>query len=119
MPGFLRAVDAVLVPSFAEGLPNVCVEASACGRGVLASAVGGIPDVILDGETGLILPAGDVRAWTGGLVASSRQYARLQEMGRRGRLRVQQFFDSRSYGTKLLALYQDALSVTSTGGVRP
>ena len=117
MPGFLRAVDAVLVPSFAEGLPTVCVEASACGRSVLASAVGGIPDVILDGETGLILPAGDVRAWTGGLVASSRQYERLQEMGRCGRLRVQQFFASRSYGTKLLALYQDALSVASTGGV--
>jgi glycosyltransferase involved in cell wall biosynthesis len=114
MPGYLRAVDAVLVPSFSEGLPNICVEASACGRGVLASDVGGIPEVIVHNETGLILPPGDVRAWATALVSFSGHATILQEMGRRGRVRVQRLFDSRDYGTRLLALYEDALSLPLT-----
>jgi L-malate glycosyltransferase len=110
MPGYLRAADAVLVPSLAEGLPNVCMEASACGRGVLASDVGGVPDVIVHGETGLLLPPGDVRAWASALVAVSTQGDLLQEMGHRGRAWVQRLFDSRDYGTRLLALYEEALN---------
>jgi Glycosyl transferases group 1 len=92
MPGYLRAVDAVLVPNFAEGLPNVCVEASACGRGVLASDVGSIPNVIVHGETGPILPPGDVRAWASALAVSSAQRDVLREMGRHGQIRVQHLF---------------------------
>jgi L-malate glycosyltransferase len=114
MPGYLRAADAVLVPSFAEGLPNLCVEASACGRGVLASDVGGIPDAIVHSMTGVILPPGDVRAWAAALVSYSGHANLLQEMGRCGRVRVQRLFDSRDYGTRLLALYEDALSIPLT-----
>jgi glycosyltransferase involved in cell wall biosynthesis len=110
MPAYLRAADAVLVPSLEEGLPNVCVEASACGRAVFGSAVGGIPDVIHDGETGLILPPGDVRAWSNTLVSYARRGDCLDEMGRRARARVRQFFDSREYGSRVLTMYKDALS---------
>jgi glycosyltransferase involved in cell wall biosynthesis len=117
MPGYLRAVDALLVPSFAEGLPNVCMEASACGRSVLASAVGGVPDVVVHGETGLLLAAGDVRAWASALVDLSTQGDLLREMGQRGRARMQRLFDARNYGKGLVAVYEDALNRPLAGAV--
>jgi glycosyltransferase involved in cell wall biosynthesis len=110
MPGYLRAADAVLVPSFEEGLPNVCTEAAACGRAVLGSAVGGIPDVIVNGETGLVLPPGDVRAWSSALVSCARQADMLHQNGRRARARIQRLFDSRDYGARVLTVYEAALA---------
>ncbi len=115
MAGHLRAADAILVPSFEEGLPNVCMEAGACGRAVFGSAVGGIPDVIVHGETGLVIPAGDVRAWSDALVSYARQGESLREMGQRARARVQQCFDSRDYGARVLTVYEAALKSQSSG----
>ena len=68
--GLLRAADAVAVPSVrddrgnVDGLPNVLLEALACGRPIVASAVGGIPDVVTDGQDGLLVPPGDASALT-------------------------------------------------------
>jgi starch synthase len=85
------------------------VEASACGRCVIASNIGGIPDVISDGETGMVLPADDAPRWAATMIACSTQKERLHDMGRRGRVKTQTFFDARDYGTKLMALYRLAL----------
>jgi glycosyltransferase involved in cell wall biosynthesis len=117
MAGYLRGIDALIVPSFAEGLPNVCLEALACGRCVLASNVGGIPDVIVHGDNGILIPAGDVTAWADTLIHYSTRINSLQEMGRHGRLRVQQDFDSRRYGPQIVGLYEDALRMPTKRAV--
>jgi L-malate glycosyltransferase len=117
MPGYLRAVDVVLVPSFAEGLPNVCLEASACSRAVFGSAVGGVPEVIVHGETGVILPPGDATAWASALVSYSSQSDQLRKMGWCARATVQRLFDSRDYGKRLVSLYEEALRIPLIGGV--
>ncbi len=60
--GFIKSCDALLMPSRWEGLPMTLLESMAAGTPVVATAVGGIPDVIKHGENGLLYPAGDTEA---------------------------------------------------------
>ncbi|WP_245677703.1 glycosyltransferase family 4 protein [Chondromyces crocatus] len=65
---YMAAGDVVTLPSHAEGTPNVILEALASGRPVVATRVGGIPDVIENGRTGLLVPPEDVPALSAALI---------------------------------------------------
>jgi len=62
VPLWLNACDVLCLPSFNEGLPNVCIEAAACGLPVVASQVGGVPEVVREGVNGFLVPPGDPAA---------------------------------------------------------
>jgi colanic acid/amylovoran biosynthesis glycosyltransferase len=85
---------AVVLPSFAEGLPVVLMEALALGRPVVATYVGGIPELVTDGVCGWLVPPGDMdqlsRAMKECLTVPD---SRLQAMGRAGRARVLEMHD--------------------------
>ena len=59
IPDYLNELKLLIIPSYTEGLPNILLEAMACGTPVLATPVGAIPDIIRDGETGFILSEND------------------------------------------------------------
>lgn len=61
VPELLRAMDVFVLPSVAEGMNNSLLEAMASGLAVVASDVGGNPEVVVDGESGMLFPAGDAR----------------------------------------------------------
>ena len=63
---WMAASSLVTLPSYSEGHPNVLVEALACGRPVVATAVGGIPEVV-DASSGVLVPVRDVPALASGL----------------------------------------------------
>jgi teichuronic acid biosynthesis glycosyltransferase TuaC len=62
VPVWMAACDVLVLPSHAEGTPNVVLEALACGRRVVATAVGGVPDVLSKPELGTLVQASDPRA---------------------------------------------------------
>ena len=99
MPGYtgdldryLPWADALVLPSYTEGLPNVALEASAAGVPVVATAVGGTPEVVRDGETGLLVPSGQPQALAAALnrLLASRELRRT--MGAAGRKRMEDLF---------------------------
>ena len=118
VPGYLRSAEVVLIPSLEEGLPNLAMEASACGRAVFGSGVGGISEVIADGETGLLLPPDDVTAWENTLVAYADRVGQLRTMGKHARRRMELLFDCKHYAPQMLNLYQAALREPVNLGTR-
>ena len=61
MPALYHAADAVVLPSYLESYPLVALEAMACGTPLVASKVGGVSEIVRDGETGWLVRAGDVK----------------------------------------------------------
>jgi glycosyltransferase involved in cell wall biosynthesis len=86
LPPYYRAIDVVVMPSLRDGLPNALLEAMACGRPVVATNAGGMPDVIENGENGTMVEVGDVDGLAAGieaLLADAGLSARYSEAARR------------------------------------
>jgi glycosyltransferase involved in cell wall biosynthesis len=91
-PEVARALDestVLVLPSRSEGLGRVVVEASCRGRGVVASRVGGIPDVVRDGETGILVPPGDPEALANALVRVLADRPLAERLGVAARVEVE------------------------------
>lgn len=80
--------DALCLPSYAEGLPMVVLEAMGRGTPVLATRVGGVPDMVIDGETGLLVEPRDRKALEDVIVSVAADRARLRAMGEAARRRI-------------------------------
>lgn len=104
----LAQAQALILPSFAEGLPMVLMEAMAAGRPVIATAIAGIPELVRDGQEGWIVPAGDARALAGAILTlAGTPPAQLAQMGAAARSRALQRHDVNQEARKLAALFRD------------
>lgn len=111
----LDAAHALIMPSFAEGLPMVIIEAMAMGRPVIATYVAGIPELVVPGKTGWLVPAGDSAA----LAAAADRLAeagadQLTLMGQAGRARALERHDIHCEAAKLAAFFQQAIGTKSS-----
>ena len=84
----LGAADVVALPSLWEGLPLTLIEALAMAKPVVATAVNGVPDVVVDGHTGLLVPPGDGDAFGRRLLELLDAPDRATRLGRAGREHV-------------------------------
>ncbi len=103
------AMDVSVLPSLFEGMGRVLLEAMAMGLPVVASRVGGIPDVVDDGVTGLLVPPGDGPALTRALETMLTDGALAARMGAAGRARVDERFGARAMAASIEKVYLDLL----------
>jgi glycosyltransferase involved in cell wall biosynthesis len=103
----LAGATAALLTSAWENLPHTAVEALAVGTPVVSTAVGGVPEVVHDGENGLLVPAGDVEAVAGALRALIEDGALRARLAAGARPSVESISRERIYG-RLEALLGDA-----------
>lgn len=85
IPEILRILDIFVLPSLNEGMGRVLVEAMAAGRPVVASNVGGIPDLVIEGENGILVPAADSKALAHGIGFLISNPDKRREMGDKGK----------------------------------
>jgi glycosyltransferase involved in cell wall biosynthesis len=104
-----HAADAVVLPSRSEGHPMTALEAMACGLPVVASRVGGLPEIVVDGETGLLVPPGDAPAMVLALVTLASDRERAREMGSAGRARIEALFSEQRMLERVEAVYNRVL----------
>lgn len=102
---FMNSLDVFVLPSFAEGTPNGVIEAMAHGIPVIATNVGGIPDVI-DADTGILVPPGDAVALADAMVTLANDPQRRNKMGVAARERQQKLFAPQIVVPLLLNAYQ-------------
>jgi glycosyltransferase involved in cell wall biosynthesis len=109
LPALYAALDVVVLTSRNEGTPVALIEAGAAGRPVVATKVGGVADVVLDGRTGLLAPASDVSRIANHVLRLLANPAEADALGAAGRGWVRDRFTIDRLADDLAALYQELL----------
>jgi glycosyltransferase involved in cell wall biosynthesis len=105
-----RAAIAILPTTYGEGLPKALIEAAACARPVVATDVPGCREIVVPGETGLLVPPNDVEALAAALAALAQDRTVRRRMGDAGRALVERAFAEGIVVRETLALYEALLS---------
>jgi glycosyltransferase involved in cell wall biosynthesis len=106
----LQASDVFVLASRREGNPLSVMEAMAAGRPVIATAVGGVPELVVDGETGRLIPSGDIVSLANAIDSLVENPEIRQSMGRAAEKRAQAMFDIQLMATAYQELYLSLLS---------
>jgi glycosyltransferase involved in cell wall biosynthesis len=114
LPGFRSDVDTlipwadvVVLPSLTEGLPNVALEAGAAGVPVVATAVGGTPEVVVDGQSGYLVPPNDAAILADRVVAILANSRLAESFGAKARQRMNDHFSFETQAQEYQALFAE------------
>jgi glycosyltransferase involved in cell wall biosynthesis len=115
IPGFradvlslCKTADLFVMSSITEGLGSAVLEAMACRKAVVATSAGGLPEVVVDGETGLVVPPRDDRALAGAILNLLKDAALRAAFGENGRRRVEDGFSAARMLAGIVRLYEQA-----------
>jgi glycosyltransferase involved in cell wall biosynthesis len=106
MPQVYAQSHIVTLPSLHEGVPTVLIEAAACARPLVASDIPGCREVVIQGETGLVVPVNDPQALAEALQMLAQQPALRQQLGAAGRALVMEKFTNEKINRRTLQVYQ-------------
>ncbi len=101
--------DIFVLPSVEEPFGLVCIEAMAEAKPVIASKVGGVPEIVVHGDTGYLTLPGDVEGLAEKILELSNDMERCREMGRRGRERYLAYFTSEAMCKKTFEVYREVV----------
>lgn len=110
VPALMRALDLFVLPSLSEGVSNVILEAMACGLPVLATNVGGNPELVMSDRTGVIVPAADPSAMADAMLRLATDPQRSAAMGQAARVDVLDRFSMQAMVRSYQGLYDRLLS---------
>lgn len=116
MPSWYAAMDLVVLPSHREGMSTVLMETAAMGRPAVATDIRGCHDVVVDGETGLLVPPADVTALTAAVLRLLQDEKLTRTMGAAARRRAEEHFDERKVFQQIEAEYR---VLFASKGLRP
>ncbi|MBI3763228.1 MAG: glycosyltransferase family 4 protein [Chloroflexi bacterium] len=114
VPNLLTDADVLVAPSLWEGFGMVTLEAMAARKPVVASRVSALPEIVADGETGLLVPPSDPERLAEALVAVLSDPARARRMGEQGRARLEAEFSVRKMAERHAEVYE-ALPLAERG----
>ena len=113
---FLAALDLYLHPALMEGFGIAVVEAMAMGKAVVATTTGGLPEVVAQGETGLLVPPGDAESLAEAVISLLENKSKREQMGVCGRMRAQERFSLDASVAHMEQLYGDVLGAQKGRG---
>ena len=105
----LQAAAVFVLPSRSEGMPNAVLEAMACGVPIIATSVGGVPDIIQNGRNGLLIAPDDIRALSSALASLFTDPELAARIGTRARMDAESLFSLDRITDVYLALYQNLI----------
>lgn len=106
VPEMLASLDVLVLPSYAhEGIPQIILQAQAMARPVVATTIGGIPEVVEDGVTGLLVEPRDADALAANIAAILDDPALAKRLSQAGRAQIESKYSLDAMGEKLLELY--------------
>jgi glycosyltransferase involved in cell wall biosynthesis len=109
MPALFHSVDAVVLPSYREGLPKGLIEAGACALPLVTTDVPGCREVVSDGEDGLLVPAKDATALANAIAKLQAEPALCNRLGTAARRKALLQFDERSIVQLTLDVYRELI----------
>lgn len=110
VPDLMRRFDCFVLSSVIEGMPNALLEAMALGRPVVTTSAGGSAEVVVDGESGLVVPPGDATALAGAIARILDDPALARELGAQGERRVREHFSLEAMLRAIDDLYRTQLA---------
>lgn len=110
----MRAMDLFVLPSLGEGISNTILEAMACGLPVIATEVGGNPELVAPGKTGTLVPVADPEKMAQALLAYVRDPARMTQEGQAARAEIEARFSMEAMVAGYLRVYDRVLTATNS-----